>query len=184
MPSLSPVEEMERAFLTRSSSYDGIFFLGVRTTGVFCRPSCPARKPLRHNVDYFAMPRDAIFAGYRPCKRCHPLNIQGTPPPWNQQLMLEIERDPTARITDTGLRTRGIDPARVRRYFLKHYDMTFHAYCRGRRMRKALAQIREGIDLDDIALGNGYDSHSGFRDAFTKTFGQSPGKAQATDCNG
>jgi AraC family transcriptional regulator of adaptative response/methylated-DNA-[protein]-cysteine methyltransferase len=137
---------------------------------------CPARKPLTRNVVYFATPRDAIVAGYRPCKRCDPLNIQGTPPEWIQQLVLEIERDPTTRIADTNLRTRGIDPARVRRYFLKHYGMTFHAYCRGRRMGQALAQIRAGVNLDEVALGNGYESHSGFRDAFTKTFGQAPGK--------
>ena len=82
MPSLPPIDEMERAFRSRDSSYDGIFFVGVRTTGVFCRPVCPARKPLTRNVVYFATPRDAIVAGYRPCKRCHPLNIQDTPPTW------------------------------------------------------------------------------------------------------
>jgi AraC family transcriptional regulator, regulatory protein of adaptative response / methylated-DNA-[protein]-cysteine methyltransferase len=178
MPSLPPIDEMERAFRSRDSAYDGIFFVGVRTTGVFCRPVCPARKPLTRNVVYFATPRDAIVAGYRPCKRCHPLNIQGTPPEWIQQLVLEIERDPTTRIADTDLRIRGINPARVRRYFLKHYGMTFHAYCCGRRMGQALAQIRAGINLDEVALGNGYESHSGFRDAFTKTFGQSPGKVR------
>ncbi len=182
MLSLPPVDEMERAFLTRDPSYDGIFFLGVRTTGVFCRPSCPARKPLTHNVDYFATVRDAIFAGYRPCKRCDPMNIWNTPPTWIQQLLLEVECDPTVRITDADLSTRGIDPARVRRFFSKLYGMTFQAYCRGRRMGQALAQIREGSDLDEVTFGSGYDSHSGFRDAFGKTFGQPPGKAQALDC--
>jgi len=75
--SLPPTSEMEQAYLNRDATYDGVFFLGVRTTGVFCRPSCPARKPLPQNVDYFAAPRDAIMAGYRPCKRCEPLNVQG-----------------------------------------------------------------------------------------------------------
>lgn len=182
MQSLPPISEMERAYLARDTSYDGIFFLGVRTTGVFCRPSCPARKPLPRNVEYFATPREAIFAGFRPCKRCDPLHISGTPPAWVQQLLLDIERDPAARITDADLRTRGIDPARARRYFLKHYAMTFQAYCRGRRMGQALLQIHQGVNLDDVTLGNGYESHSGFRDAFKKTFGQSPGKAQTTEC--
>ena len=156
MLSLPPIDEMERALFIRDSSYDGIFFAAVRTTGVFCRPSCPARKPLTHNVEYFATPREAILAGYRPCKRCHPLNISGTPPLWIQQLVREIEHDPTTRITDTDLRTRGIDPARVRRSFLKHYGMTFQAYCRGQRMGQAFTQLREGITLDEVALGNGY----------------------------
>jgi AraC family transcriptional regulator of adaptative response/methylated-DNA-[protein]-cysteine methyltransferase len=173
---------MERAVRARDASYDGIFYLGVRTTGVFCRPSCPARKPRADNAAYFDAPRDAIFAGYRPCKRCQPMNVEGAPPGWVRQLVDEIESDPTARLSDAALRRRGLDPARVRRYFLKHHGLTFQAYCRGRRMGQALAQIREGVDLDEVALGNGYDSHSGFREAFAKTFGQSPGKAQATDC--
>jgi AraC family transcriptional regulator of adaptative response/methylated-DNA-[protein]-cysteine methyltransferase len=60
--------------------------------------------------------------------------------------------------------------------------MTFHAYCRGRRMSQALEQIRLGVNLADVALGNGYESHSGFREAFVRTFGQPPGKSRESDC--
>ena len=60
--------------------------------------------------------------------------------------------------------------------------MTFQAYCRGRRLGKALEQIRTGVDLDDVALGYGYSSHSGFRDAFVRTFGKPPGKSRSADC--
>jgi AraC family transcriptional regulator of adaptative response/methylated-DNA-[protein]-cysteine methyltransferase len=60
--------------------------------------------------------------------------------------------------------------------------MTFHAYCRGRRLGKALEQIRTGADLDDVVLGYGYNSHSGFREAFTRTFGKSPGRSRSTEC--
>ena len=58
---------MQRAYLERDSSYDGLFYLGVRTTGIFCWPTCPARKPLAKNVEYFATAKEAIAAGYRPC---------------------------------------------------------------------------------------------------------------------
>src|SRR2546428_3586399 len=75
-----PIKEMQRAYLRKDSSYDGVFFLGVRTTGIFCRPSCPARKPLPKNVDYFSTVHEAVFAGYRPCKRCRPLDAGGRPP--------------------------------------------------------------------------------------------------------
>ena len=68
------IKEMQRAYLRKDPSYDGIFFLGVRTTGIFCRPSCPARRPLPQNVNYFSSVRDAVSAGYRPCKRCRPLD--------------------------------------------------------------------------------------------------------------
>jgi AraC family transcriptional regulator of adaptative response/methylated-DNA-[protein]-cysteine methyltransferase len=173
---------MDQAVRQRDVSYDGIFFVGVRTTGIFCRPSCPAKTPLSRNRQYFATAQEAIFAGYRPCKRCRPLDTNGRPPGWVQKLFSAVDEAPANRWTDADLRARSIDPARARRYFLKHYGMTFHAYCRGRRMGKALEQIRQGAELDDVALGNGYESHSGFRDAFARTFGRSPGRSRTTDC--
>lgn len=182
MDTLPPVPEMERAYQNSDASYDGIFYLGVRTTGIFCRPSCPARKPFPHHVAYYASPRDALFAGFRPCKRCHPMEPVGSPPEWVSTLLAEVEQDPSARLPDSALKARGIDPARARRYFVAHYGMTFQAFLRGRRMEQALAQIREGVDLDEVSLGNGYESHSGFREAFNRTFGLAPGRAQSADC--
>jgi AraC family transcriptional regulator of adaptative response/methylated-DNA-[protein]-cysteine methyltransferase len=181
MPALPSAREMERAYKTSDESYDGIFYLGVRTTGVFCRPSCGARKPLPRNVEYFANPREALFAGYRPCKRCEPMATAGTPPAWVTKLMDEVDRNPGSRLTDEGIRDLGLDPARARRYFQRQYGMTFQAYCRGRRLGQALQQIRTGARIDDVALGHGYGSHSGFREAFTRTFHISPGKAHRTD---
>jgi AraC family transcriptional regulator, regulatory protein of adaptative response / methylated-DNA-[protein]-cysteine methyltransferase len=180
MNTMPSIKEMQRAYLHKDTSYDGIFFLGVRTTGIFCRPSCPARKPLPANVSYFATTREALFAGYRPCKRCRPLDTDGRPPEWVGRA-LALVNDSEDRIKDAELRRSGVDPFRVRRYFQKHYGMTFQAYCRARRMGDALNQLREGASLDDIALGNGYESHSGFRDAFMRTFGRSPGTSRDMD---
>ena len=59
---------MYDAVLRADAAFDGIFFTAVRTTGIFCRPICPARKPARANVDFYASAREALFAGYRPCK--------------------------------------------------------------------------------------------------------------------
>ncbi len=181
MSTVPTVKEMERAYLEKDPSYDGIFFLGVRTTGVFCRPSCPARRPLPENVNYFASVREALFAGYRPCKRCRPVDTDGRPPDWVSRVMTLADETPE-RIKDAELRQSGVDPFRVRRYFQKHYGMTFQAYCRARRMGGALNQLRQGVNLDDVALGNGYESHSGFRDAFVKTFGRPPGTSRDADC--
>jgi AraC family transcriptional regulator of adaptative response/methylated-DNA-[protein]-cysteine methyltransferase len=75
----------------------------------------------------------------------------------------------------------GIEPARARRYFLKNYGITFHAYQRSRRLSSALRQIREGNKLDDVILTNGYESHSGFRNAFGKVFGKSPGRSRTSE---
>src|SRR5258706_16234507 len=110
MNTLPPPSEMERAVDTSDASYDGIFFVAVRTTGIFCRPSCPARKPLAKNREYFATAREAVFAGYRPCKRCRPMETDGRPPDWVARLLHEVERDPKARWQDRDLRRLAIDP--------------------------------------------------------------------------
>src|SRR6185503_10216769 len=71
---LPPSETMYRALVDRDSSFEGIFYAGVRTTGIFCRPTCSAKKPARENVDFFSTPSEALQSGYRPCLRCHPLD--------------------------------------------------------------------------------------------------------------
>jgi AraC family transcriptional regulator of adaptative response/methylated-DNA-[protein]-cysteine methyltransferase len=172
--------EMERAFMASDASYDGIFFTGVRTTGIFCRPSCRARKPLPSNVEFFATIRDALFAGYRPCRRCEPAISGDATPDWAKRLLQVVEAEPDRRLRDADLPEFGVDPARARRFFLERYGMTFQAYCRGRRLAGALRQLREGDALDDVALGSGWESHSGFRDAFAKTFGVAPGRGRDT----
>ncbi len=65
-------EQMWRAFLGKDARFDGRFYTAVRTTGVFCRPSCTCRKPRPHNVEYYPSADEAARAGYRPCKRCRP----------------------------------------------------------------------------------------------------------------
>jgi AraC family transcriptional regulator of adaptative response/methylated-DNA-[protein]-cysteine methyltransferase len=173
--------EMERAYLQRDPAYNGLFFLGVRTTGIFCRPTCPARKPLPKNVEYFPTARAALVAGYRPCKRCRPLDADEQPQ-WVAELIADVECQPAPRITDGQLRGRGIDPATARRYFLRHYGMTFQAFTRARQLAGALTQIREGASVDAAVLESGYESHSGFREAFTRTFGDTPRSYRGRKC--
>jgi AraC family transcriptional regulator of adaptative response/methylated-DNA-[protein]-cysteine methyltransferase len=182
MRRLPSLQEMERAMGARDAAYDGVFFLAVRTTGIFCRPSCPARKPRVENVEFFLRAEDAIFAGYRPCKRCRPLHVSGAPPAWIERLLTRVDDHPGERIPDAEIRAMGVEPARVRRYFQEHYGMTFQAYCRGRRLGGALASIRAGTRIDDAVFDHGYESHSGFRDAFAKLFGAPPGRADASRC--
>ena len=172
---------MERAYIGRDESYNGLFFLGVRTTGIFCRPTCPARKPLPRNVEYFATSREAVVAGYRPCKRCRPLEVSDEPP-WVKSLLEAVERDPSTRLFDRDVQALGVDPGTVRRYFQRHYGMTFQAYARAMRLAGALSSIREGGNVDDAVFESGFSSHSGFRDAFTRTFGESPGASKDKEC--
>jgi AraC family transcriptional regulator, regulatory protein of adaptative response / methylated-DNA-[protein]-cysteine methyltransferase len=179
MPSLAA---MTRAVDNRSAGYDGIFFVAVRTTGIFCRPSCRSRKALRRNRQYFRTIKAALFAGYRPCKRCRPLDVNGKAPDWVEKILTELECDPSIRWRDADLRKRSVDPSRARRYFVKNYGMTFQAYCRGRRMGTALAKIREGATVEAAAQESGYESNSGFREAFIRAFGQTPGRGREQDC--
>jgi AraC family transcriptional regulator of adaptative response/methylated-DNA-[protein]-cysteine methyltransferase len=170
---------MYRAMFDRDESYEGLFVVAVRSTGIFCRPTCPGRKPKRENVEFYASARDAVLAGYRPCLRCRPLEPNGRPPDWLRPLLAEIERDPRRRWRDADLRARGLNPARIRRWFKAHHGMTFHGYGRARRLGLALGRIREGADQASVAFDHGYESLSGFRDAFARAFGSPPGSARS-----
>ena len=168
--------EMYQAVLQRDAEYDGVFFIAVKTTGVFCRPTCAARKPLPKNVVYFSTAAEALAAGYRACKRCRPLEDSGVNPPWVTDLIEHVEAEPVRRWTDQDLRELGVDPARACRWFKTHHGITFHGYARCRRLAGALAQLSLGDDPTSVALDAGYQSLSGFRDAFQKWFGTTPGK--------
>jgi AraC family transcriptional regulator of adaptative response/methylated-DNA-[protein]-cysteine methyltransferase len=181
MQTLPPPTEMHRAFLAGDASYDGVFFTGVRTTGIFCRPSCTARKPRPENIEFFATPREAMFSGYRPCKRCRPLEADGRPPAWAEKLLARVEADPGLRLKAADLRAAGVDPARARRWFLKHYGMTFQAYCRARRLAQAFRSIQEGSSVTNVAMESGFESESGFRTAFSRVFGAAPRAAASGD---
>lgn len=174
-PSLS---EMDRARRRRDRTYDGVFYLGVRTTGIFCRPSCSSRRALARNIEYFPSVKDAVIAGYRACKRCRPLELHEGPPAWVRRLIDRVQQSPQQRVTDETLRDMSLSPTAVRRWFTQHYGMTFHAFARSMRLGVAFDRIKRGEKLDNVALDHGYASHSGFREAFGKILRQSPGGAR------
>src|SRR5881392_531502 len=178
MELLPPADAMYRALLNRDSSFEGIFFIGVRTTGIFCRPTCPAKKPARENVDFFATSIEAIESGYRACLRCHPTEPGKRPPELIERLRTEVERAPGGRLTDKELAAMSIDPSTARRQFKRHYGMTFQAYHRARRIGLALRDVRSGGRVTEAKNGSGFESESGFREAFTKIFGEPPTAAK------
>jgi AraC family transcriptional regulator of adaptative response/methylated-DNA-[protein]-cysteine methyltransferase len=178
LPNILPTrEEMERAFAKKDASYDGVFYVAVKTTGIFCRPSCSSR-PNLDNVEFFLSVKECLFAGYRPCKRCRPLEANGKPPEWVQPLISRVEAAPDARLKAADLRDLGITPERARRWFQQHYGMSFAAWCRGNRLAGAFMRIRQGATLDDAIFDSGFQSHSGFREAFSRVFGEAPGRSR------
>ena len=172
--------EMIAAWRRRDAGYDGLFFFGVKTTGIFCRPSCPSQ-PKREHLEFYYSSGEAVRAGYRPCKRCQPELANGQPPEWVARLMARAVEASVQKISARDLRELGIQPERARRWFQKHHGMTFAAWCRGMRLSRAFTQIRSGKPVDDVVFGHGFESHSGFRTAFTRTFGKPPGKVRGGD---
>lgn len=170
--------EMLQAIRRRDPGYDGVFFAAVKTTGIFCRPSCASRSALPRNLEFFPSAREALLAGYRPCRRCKPLDVSGRPPAWVSRLLASVEADPSARIRAADLRGMGIDPARATRWFKRNHGMTFQAYQRSRRLGMAFAEVRRGAGVVQTAAAHGFESSSGFSEAFQRLFGRSPGKAR------
>jgi AraC family transcriptional regulator of adaptative response/methylated-DNA-[protein]-cysteine methyltransferase len=179
MTDLPTPARMHKALLDRDAAFEGVFVVGVKTTGIFCRPTCPARKPRIENCKFFAGAQDALFAGYRACLRCRPLGR--TLPPVVEQLVALVEQDAARRITESDLRDLGVDPSTARRQFKKHCHMTFHAYQRARRMGLALADLRKHKDIPRAMHAGAYDSHSGFGAAFTGIFGKPPSAATSVN---
>ena len=107
--------------------------------------------------------------------------MNGAPPPWAGELMARVERAPDEKITAKEMMGMGVTPERARRWFMEHYGMTFAEWQRGKRLAEAFTQIRNGDPLDDVVFANGYESHSGFREAFSKTFGAPPMKARENE---
>ncbi len=170
-------DTMYNALLQKDSRFEGIFFVAVKTTGIFCRPTCTARKPLKKNIEFFSSTREALLHGYRPCKTCYPLGQEGEFPSWLKPLMEHIKDNPDIKLKDWDIKEKGVDPHRVRRWFKKHHGMTFQAYLRSLRITQAFGRIKYGEKVIAAAFDSGYESLSGFADTFKKTTGFSPNKS-------
>lgn len=161
-------------FARRDTSYDAMFFMGVTSTGIFCRPGCPARLPKPENCTFHRTAEEALDAGYRACRRCHPLRLPGEATDLIKALINLVESDPERKWSEQDLAERNIDPSTARRQFKARFGMTFSNYARRRRMARATRAIHKGEKVIEAQLSAGYDSPSGFRTAFSKTFGCAP----------
>jgi len=177
MTGLAPSnQEMYQALLDKNSQYEGVFIVGVKTTGIFCRPTCTARKPKYENVEFFDTTKDALANGYRACKVCRPMEYYQAAPDWVKELLKRVEEQPSKKWRDYELQEMGYSPSKIRRYFKKKHGMTFQAYLRMTRINGAFLKIKEGQSVTQSAFSQGYDSLSGFSETFKNMTGFSPGK--------
>jgi len=165
---------MYEASFNKDSSFEGIFWMAVKTTGIFCRPTCTARKPKFENVEFFSNTKDPILKGYRPCKVCKPLENPDVTPEHIKKLLQEIAEDPSLKLKDYDLVKRGLEPATVRRWFLKHHGITFHTFQRMSKLNTAFKKLQQGESVTEVAFETGYESLSGFNESFKNIFGVSP----------
>jgi len=170
--------ELHRAVDQRDPSYEGLFVVGIRTTGIFCRPTCPSKPALPENREFFATTDEASAAGYRPCLRCKPLDAPGTHPVWVRRILEILEEQPGTRLTDAMLKRLDVHPAAARRYFHASFGMTLQGYARARRLGLALDRIQRGTPVLPAGFESGFESDSGFRDAFKRLFGVTPTEAR------
>ncbi|MDO6590673.1 bifunctional transcriptional activator/DNA repair enzyme protein Ada [Loktanella sp. D2R18] len=162
------------ALLARDPAYDGTAFVGVSSTGIFCRLTCPARKPKRENCNFFSDVSDCIQAGFRPCKRCHPVAPAAQTDPAITALLAALDADPMRRWSEADVTAMGFDPSTVRRSFKRHFGMTFLDMARQRRLASGFTALETGKVID-AQLDAGFDSPAAFRAAFAKLIGTAPG---------
>lgn len=174
MISADSKREYYQALIEKKTDYEGVFYVGVKTTGVFCRPTCSARKPKFEHCEFFETAQQALLASFRPCKRCRPLSHPNQVSDLIQTLVNAVEENPEKRWKDKDFRALSVDASTARRQFKKRFGMTFVEYARARRMGIAMKQIRAGEAVIDAQLDAGYESSSGFRDAFFRIMGAAP----------
>lgn len=172
------IEKYYKMLVEKNSNYEGVFFVGVKTTGIFCRPTCPAKKPHKINCEFFSTAKEALLASYRPCKRCQPLSNPTKMSPEVKKLVEAIENNPERKWTDKDFDELSMSANTARRQFKKQFGMTFIEYARSRRLGLAFKHIRNGDSIINAQLGSGYDSSNGFRDAFSRTMGNIPNKSK------
>ena len=175
MRDLTDHDSLYAALLARDPAHDGRVWVGVATTGILCRLTCPARKPRPENCRWFDDPAAALAQGFRPCRRCDPLD-EGAP--IVADLLAALKADPARRWSEGDLVARGHDPSTVRRLFRRRFGQSFLAMARAARLRQGVAMLKQGAPVIEAQLDAGFESASGFRAAFRRLFGHAPRQMQ------
>lgn len=178
-----------KALLDRDPAFDGKFFVCVKTTGIFCRSICPARKPHRHNCDFVETREEAEALGFRACKRCRPETAPGSPAWRGTGASVSRALKILAAQTGDGLTIGalaekcGLGERHLRRLFQEHLGTTPQHMLQERRLNIAHQLLTEtGAPVGRVAFEAGFSSVRRFNDAFKKAFNMTPSEYRET-CN-
>ena len=168
--------EMLEIMKSRDSRYDGVFFVGIKTTKIYCLPSCRAKLPLQENVVLFREEQEALASDYRPCLRCKPDLFPNTRPLWIDKCLQFLHENTDKRVLDCELaEVAGVDVSTLRRIFSTILAKTPAGYHREIRLKKAARSLSRKKPTLQVSEEIGFESLSGFVDAFRKQFGVNPG---------
>lgn len=167
---------MWRAMMARDRQADGRFVYAVRSTGIYCRPSCPSRKPRRDRVEFFETPAVAEHAGFRACRRCRPLDARA-PDPWLEKIrracvyLSNVEGHPSLATLAARL---GGSPYHLQRNFKRIVGVTPREYAEACRLQTVKRRLKAGGDVTSAMLEAGYGSSSRFYERAAPKLGMAP----------
>lgn len=171
-----PERRYWQAVASRDHRYDGSFVYAVRSTGIYCRPSCPSRRPRRERVVFFGAPEAAEREGFRPCRRCDPRGVPGAAESrFIRQACKLIEQDSGDPIRISGVaRQMGVSPFRLQRMFRRIMGISPMAYAQSVRLRRFKTKLREGSDVTSALYEAGYGSSSRLYEKSNGHLGMTP----------
>jgi AraC family transcriptional regulator of adaptative response/methylated-DNA-[protein]-cysteine methyltransferase len=167
-----------RAVVTRDTKADGEFVYAVQSTGIYCRPSCPSRRPTRSHVAFFTTPADAEREGFRACRRCHPKN-RARVDPWIEKIdracvyLANVDGQPSLA---TLARRIGMSPYHFHRNFKRIVGVTPREFADASRLKKVKRRLRDGADVTTAVLDAGYGSSSRFYERAGQRLGMTPSR--------
>ena len=177
MPNVLDSPELWNAVMKRDSSRDGSFVFAVRSTGIYCRPSCPARRPKPEQVSFFSLPEAAEQAGFRACRRCHPRRAQAADP--RVELVRQIchaidEHDEEPQTLKTLSAETGVSAHHLQRTFKELMGITPKQYAESRRLNQFKANVKQGASVIDAMYTAGYGSSRGLYEQSGSRLGMTP----------
>jgi AraC family transcriptional regulator of adaptative response/methylated-DNA-[protein]-cysteine methyltransferase len=175
------------ARLRRDPAFDGVFFIGVKTTGIYCRPVCPARSPLTRNISFYPSAAAAEAAGFRPCLRCRPETAPFSPA-WNgtrttvERALRLIADGALDDGTVEALAGRlGVGPRHLARLFRQHVGASPVQVAKTARVQRAKRLIDGGaLTMAEIARAAGFGSLRRFNTVFLELYGRPPSAVRRT----